>query len=92
MRIHALTARAVRATATDPTAVAHTVAEALLQLWPDNDHTGPTVGRRATRQHHHPGRHRRRPALGPFWTHVAPYGEVKLDMISRLALSVAAPR
>jgi hypothetical protein len=22
-----------------------------------------------------------------FWTHVAPYGEVKLDMTSRLALS-----
>jgi hypothetical protein len=26
-----------------------------------------------------------------FWTHVAPYGEVKLDMSSRLALSGPAP-
>jgi hypothetical protein len=27
-----------------------------------------------------------------FWTHVAPYGEVKLDMTSRRALGGAGPR
>lgn len=38
MRIHALTARAARETTTDPAAVAHAAANALLALWPDNDH------------------------------------------------------
>ncbi|RKR93127.1 hypothetical protein BDK92_7644 [Micromonospora pisi] len=29
------------------------------------------------------------PASRMFWTHVVPYGEVKLDMTSRLALNAA---
>jgi TnpA family transposase len=33
----------------------------------------------------------RRGVMLLFWTHVAPYGEVKLDMSSRLALSGPAP-
>ncbi|HEX5402327.1 MAG TPA: FxSxx-COOH system tetratricopeptide repeat protein [Pseudonocardiaceae bacterium] len=38
VRIHALTARAAWETTTDPAAVAHTVADALLQLWPAVNH------------------------------------------------------
>jgi tetratricopeptide (TPR) repeat protein len=38
VRIHALTARAVQEITTDPEAVAHAAAAALLQLWPAIDH------------------------------------------------------
>jgi hypothetical protein len=33
----------------------------------------------------------RRGLTPPFWTHVVPYGEVKLDMSSRLVLGAPAP-
>ncbi|MFE9690644.1 tetratricopeptide repeat protein [Micromonospora sp. NPDC005806] len=39
VRIHALTARAARENTTDPAALAHAAADALLQLWPADDHT-----------------------------------------------------
>jgi hypothetical protein len=39
VRIHALTARAAReSTSQDPADVTHAVADAILQLWPENDH------------------------------------------------------
>ena len=38
VRIHALTARAMRETVTNPAAVTHAAADALLTLWPDLDH------------------------------------------------------
>ncbi|QKW17640.1 tetratricopeptide repeat protein (plasmid) [Verrucosispora sp. NA02020] len=49
VRIHALTARAARETSTDQATVVRAVADALLQLWPDNDHTptDPVVALRA---------------------------------------------
>ncbi|BCJ47216.1 tetratricopeptide repeat protein [Actinoplanes ianthinogenes] len=40
VRIHALTARAAREAGTiDPAAAAHAAADALLELWPESDHT-----------------------------------------------------
>jgi len=39
VRIHALTARAARETLPDPAAASRTVADALLDLWPADDHT-----------------------------------------------------
>ncbi|MDH6463104.1 hypothetical protein M2302_003289 [Micromonospora sp. A200] len=44
VRIHALTARATRETTTTNTAtLAHAAADALLHLWPANDHTTPDL-------------------------------------------------
>ncbi|WP_261575757.1 tetratricopeptide repeat protein [Frankia gtarii] len=43
VRIHALTARATRETLADLTAVSYTAADALLDLWPEADHTAPDL-------------------------------------------------
>ena len=43
VRIHALTARAARETLPDPAAASRTVADALLALWPQADHTLPDL-------------------------------------------------
>ncbi|WP_239395559.1 tetratricopeptide repeat protein [Frankia sp. CiP3] len=43
VRIHALTARAARETLSDLTTVSYAAADALLDLWPEADHTAPDL-------------------------------------------------